>query len=136
MTKLEVLQKTIVSKEQSLQALREASSGRASETFFAKEKEWREKGYRLTGMKDRLERSESAFGAGRGARRRPDGARSRDELSMRRRELKYDGTSVEREKLEREIARLKVEVEHIGTIDPLVVEEYQETEKRFEFFDA
>jgi chromosome segregation protein len=129
--KLTVLQNTITSKEQALSALREASRvGR--ETFFAKEKEWREKGYRLTSLKDRL--NEVKVRLARVEVREEDlVALVQGELSMRTDDLKYDGTPVEREKLEREIARLKVEVEHIGTIDPLVVEEYQETEKRFEF---
>lgn len=129
--KLETLQKTIASKEQSLLALREASRvGR--ETFFAKEKEWREKGYRLTGLKDRL--NEVKVRLARVEVREEDLVTLvQGELSMPTDDLKYDGTPVERERLEREIARLKVEVEHIGTIDPLVVQEYQETEKRFEF---
>ena len=37
------------------------------------------------------------------------------------------------EKLEREVARLKVLVEQIGAIDPLIVEEYDETQKRYDF---
>ncbi len=35
--------------------------------------------------------------------------------------------------LDQEIRRLKVQMEQIGGIDPLVVEEYEETSKRFEF---
>jgi len=57
----------------------------------------------------------------------------RAELSMSVEDLRYDGSSLDREKIEREISRLKVEVEHIGTIDPLIMEEYQEMEKRFDF---
>ena len=64
----------------------------------------------------------------------------RHELSMNANDLKYDTASAGnetlpegRDKLEREISRLKVEVEHIGAIDPLVVDEYRETEKRFDF---
>ncbi|MCX6766325.1 MAG: AAA family ATPase [Candidatus Moranbacteria bacterium] len=37
------------------------------------------------------------------------------------------------EKLEREVARLKVLAEQIGAIDPLIVEEYDETQKRYDF---
>jgi chromosome segregation protein len=37
------------------------------------------------------------------------------------------------EKLEREVARLKVLAEQIGAIDPLIVEEYEETQKRYDF---
>lgn len=129
--KLEALQKALMEKEQALSALREASRT-SRETFFAKEKEWREKEYRLTHLKDSL--NEVKVRLARVEVREEDlVALVRDELSMDVNDLKYDGTPVERERLEREIARLKVEVEHIGTIDPLVVEEYQETEKRFAF---
>lgn len=41
--------------------------------------------------------------------------------------------SIDRIALDRDIARLKVQAEQIGGIDPLVVEEYEETNKRFEF---
>lgn len=37
------------------------------------------------------------------------------------------------ERLEREVARLKVLTEQIGAIDPLIVEEYDETQKRYDF---
>ena len=38
-----------------------------------------------------------------------------------------------REQLEREIARLKVQMEQIGGIDPMIVDEYNETTARFDF---
>jgi chromosome segregation protein len=38
--------------------------------------------------------------------------------------------------LEREIAKLKFQMEQIGGIDPLVLTEYDETEKRFQFLTA
>ncbi|MDP1884031.1 MAG: AAA family ATPase [Candidatus Moranbacteria bacterium] len=45
-----------------------------------------------------------------------------------------DGSSrIDRGQLERDIAKLKIQMEQIGGIDPLVVEEYEETNKRFEF---
>ncbi len=130
-TAAEAIQRSITENERLVAGLRD--TGRtARETFFAKEKEWREKEYRLTRLKDsvndikvRLARVE--------VREEDLTALVHEELSMGVNDLKYDGTSVERERLEREIARLKVEIEHIGGIDPLVVEEYQETEKRFEF---
>jgi chromosome segregation ATPase len=40
------------------------------------------------------------------------------------------------EKLERDVARLKVLAEQIGAIDPLIVEEYDETQKRFDFLTS
>ena len=47
--------------------------------------------------------------------------------------MKFDGENVSREDLEKEIYRLKVQWEQIGGIDPLIVDEYEETKKRFEF---
>lgn len=46
---------------------------------------------------------------------------------------KYDGQEINRDQLEKEIARLKVQMEQIGGIDPMIVEEYQETNARFDF---
>lgn len=40
---------------------------------------------------------------------------------------------LDRDKLEREIGRLKVQLEQIGGIDPMIVQEYQETNARFDF---
>jgi len=40
---------------------------------------------------------------------------------------------IDRGQLERDIAKLKIQMEQIGGIDPLVVEEYEETNNRFEF---
>jgi chromosome segregation protein len=129
--RLETLQKSISIEEQSIVTLREKSRvGR--ETFFIKEKEWREKEYRLTHLKDQL--NEVKVRLARVEVREEDlVSLVKGELSMNVEDLRYDGTAVEKERLEREISRLKVEVEHIGTIDPLVVEEFEETEKRFTF---
>jgi len=48
-------------------------------------------------------------------------------------ELKGEIEELDRAKFEHDIIKLKVEMEKIGGIDPMVVEEYQETNKRFEF---
>ncbi len=129
--RLEILENTIAMKEQELIVLREANRT-SRETFFAKEKEWREKSALLTRLKDQL--NEVRVRLARVEVREEDLILLvREELLMDVKDLKYDGTPVERDRLEHEIARLKVEAEHIGTIDPLIVEEYQETEKRFEF---
>jgi chromosome segregation protein len=44
--------------------------------------------------------------------------------------------TLDKESLERDIMRLKVQLEHIGGIDPLIVDEYLETEKRFVFLTS
>lgn len=129
--KLEKLQKLLETKEAELQSARETSRT-SRETFFVKEKLWREKERQLTLLKDQL--NEVKVRLARVEVREEDlVALVREELHMKVDELEYDGAPVEREKLEREIARLKVEVEHIGTIDPMIVEEFEETEERFSF---
>lgn len=57
----------------------------------------------------------------------------RDELRMEVNDLKFDGESVDREILEKEISRLKMQLEQIGGIDPMISEEYEETNNRYEF---
>lgn len=55
------------------------------------------------------------------------------ELRMNVEDLSASEEQIDRAQLERDIARLKIQMEQIGGIDPLVVEEYEETNKRFEF---
>lgn len=57
----------------------------------------------------------------------------KEELHLEVKDLKYDGTPVERESLEREVMKLRVQMEQIGGIDPMVLDEYNETKNRFEF---
>ncbi|MFZ2975428.1 MAG: AAA family ATPase [Candidatus Moraniibacteriota bacterium] len=42
---------------------------------------------------------------------------------------------INRETLESEIYKLKIKMEQIGGIDPMVIDEYNETQKRFEFLE-
>jgi chromosome segregation protein len=48
-------------------------------------------------------------------------------------ELSHDGSQIDEEQLEKEIAKLRVHLEEAGGIDPLIVDEYEETKKRHEF---
>lgn len=57
----------------------------------------------------------------------------KNEIKVNPSELKFDGENVSREELEREISKLKIQWEQIGGIDPMIVDEYEETKKRFEF---
>ncbi|HEX8974697.1 MAG TPA: AAA family ATPase [Patescibacteria group bacterium] len=57
----------------------------------------------------------------------------REELKCEVSDLKYDGSEINREQLEREISRLKLQLEQIGGIDPMIVDEYNETTARFDF---
>lgn len=124
----------VTEKSAELTAVREA--GRAErEAYFQAEKEFREKEHLLQRKKDEL--NDLKVGLARVEVREEDlTALVREELSVAPETLQYDGTPVERERLEREVARLKVEVEHVGTIDPLIVDEFQETEKRFTFLST
>jgi len=60
-------------------------------------------------------------------------ARVLEELKMDAGLLEKKLEVVDQFSLEREIAKLKFQMEQIGGIDPLVVTEYDETEKRFQF---
>ena len=120
-----------VKMESEIQEAREADRT-SREQFFAAEKTWREKEFQLTRLKDQL--NEAKVRLARVEVREEDLVKLvKEELHMEVSALSYDGTPVERERLEREIARLKVEVEHVGSIDPLIVSEYEETAERFEF---
>jgi chromosome segregation protein len=46
---------------------------------------------------------------------------------------KIGNGEVDVEKYEREIGRLKILAEQIGAIDPMIIEEYEETQKRYDF---
>jgi len=48
----------------------------------------------------------------------------------------WDGEEIDREKMEKEISRMKFQMEQIGGIDPMIVQEYQETNTRFDFLSG
>ncbi len=132
--KIEKSEALVKEKGEELVALREKSRVER-ENFFAREKEVREQSYMLQRKKDEL--NELKVRLARIEVREEDLTNLvREELSLAPEALTYDGTPVERERLEKEILRLKVEVEHIGTIEPLVVDEFQETEKRYTFLST
>ena len=125
------LEKSILEKEEAVRAARE--QGRAArERYFHLERELREKERLLQKEKDDF--NEMKIGLARVEVREEDLiAEVRLELGMEPLSLPFDGTPRDREKLTREISRLKVESEQAGGIDPMVLEEYDETEKRFQF---
>lgn len=58
------------------------------------------------------------------------------ELKMKPEDLEIDQMEeIDTAKLTHEILRLKGQMEQIGGIDPMVVDEYQETQKRFDFLN-
>jgi chromosome segregation protein len=103
------------------------------ERFFASERMSRLKQHELDTLKDAL--NESRVRLAKVEVREEDlTARIRSELACAPNDVPvYEGADMEKDKEERDIARLKVELEHIGGIDPLVVDEYHETQKRYAF---
>jgi len=57
----------------------------------------------------------------------------KNELKINVNELNYDGQPINEEDLRKEIIRLKMKMEQIGGIDPMILKEYQETNTRFDF---
>lgn len=105
---------------------------KSRERFFELERESRKKQEQLSIFKDQF--NEAKIKLARIEVREEDLINEiKDELKCDTQSLKYDGETLEREVLEKEIARLKVQMEHIGGIDPMIVEEYNETSSRFDF---
>ncbi len=121
----------IAEKENEMRIARE--KGRAArERYFHLERELREKEHLLQKEKDDL--NEMKVSLARVEVREEDLiAEVRLELNTEPASLVWDGVPRDRDKLMREIGRLKVESEQAGGIDKAVLEEYDETEKRFQF---
>jgi len=128
------IRKDIADKEAAL--LVEREKGReARERYFLLERQVRDKERELFLAKDRL--NDVKVRLARVEVREEDLINEvREELSTDVRELSWNGEPRDRDALTRDIIRLKGEVERIGAIDPLVAEEYEETEKRFTFLST
>ena len=132
LARYEVVKEDVVIREHKIQTEREATKAKR-DAFFVKEKAWREGEMTLARKKDAL--NEVKVRLARVEVREEDLTKLvQEELQVAPETLTYDtSVVVERDKLEREITRLKVEVEHIGSIDPEVVKEYEETQERYDF---
>ncbi|MEI6650769.1 MAG: AAA family ATPase [Candidatus Moraniibacteriota bacterium] len=129
--RMETLRKDIDAKEGEMREEREKHK-ESRERYFILEKEVREKERKLSETKDAL--NEIKIKLARVEVREEDLiGEVRDELSTDVRELTWDGNPRDRDALTRDIVRLKGEAERIGAIDPLVAQEYEETNTRFEF---
>lgn len=128
------IEKEIIQEAQRVRQLRER--------FFQLERESRVKQEQLNVLKDQF--NESKIRVARIEVREEDLINEiRNELKcepdvLLAQEKEYfpDGMQTQvfdRDQLEREISRLKVQMEQIGGIDPMIVEEYQETNARFDF---
>jgi len=106
------------------------------EYFFKIESELREKQFEITKVREKLNgiRVEMAKIE---VREEDVAKRIREELGLGDPELVERPQSAEEaidvDALEREINRLKIQAEQIGAIDPLIIEEYEETQKRYDF---
>ncbi|KKQ80446.1 MAG: Chromosome partition protein Smc [Candidatus Moranbacteria bacterium GW2011_GWD2_38_7] len=105
------------------------------ERFFQLEKESRAAQEQLNTLKDQY--NEAKIKLARVEVREEDLTNDiRSELKCEPSALAENKETLEqfnREQLEREIARLKVQMEQIGGIDPMIVDEYNETTARFDF---
>lgn len=131
---IENIKKEIVDLEGKIAAEVQADKQKRQK-FFELERSFRSKQEELNKLKDQFNESKIALARVEVHEEdlRADILR---ELRLSVEELKLDqheNEGVDRGQLERDIAKLKVQMEQIGGIDPLVVEEYEETNKRFEF---
>ena len=108
------------------------------ERFFQLERESRQKQELLSALKDQY--NEAKIKLARVEVREEDLTNDiRSELKCEPSVLVNEKVDVDfsanggREQLEREIGRLKMQMEQIGGIDPMIVDEYNETTARFEF---
>ncbi|MDD5396469.1 MAG: AAA family ATPase [Candidatus Moranbacteria bacterium] len=121
---LEKIEKEITAENQRIRQLRER--------FFQLERESRVRQEQLNTLKDQF--NDAKIKLARVEVREEDLTNEiRSELKCEVAALKFDGEEINREMLEREISRLKLQMEQIGGIDPMIVEEYSETNARFDF---
>ena len=124
--------RTAIAEKEAAITIEEDRNRAGRERYFAAERDLRDKDKALTVLKDAL--NDVKVRLARVEVREEDLINeTREELSMDVRDLVWDGEPRDRESLTREIARLKGESERVGAIDPLIVEEYEETSKRYEF---
>ncbi|EKE21422.1 MAG: Chromosome segregation protein SMC [uncultured bacterium] len=104
---------------------------KAREEFFVAEEKLRENQRRLDTAKDKF--NDAKVSLARIEVREEDlTAEAKNNLNAEIKELKFDGEKIDRYDTEQKISRLKIQMEQIGGIDPLIVEEYEETNKRYE----
>jgi chromosome segregation ATPase len=109
------------------------------EFFFKLEAELREKQFEITRVREKL--NEIRVEAARIEVKEEDAAkRIREDLGLTDPNLldkPNDSESlIDQDALEREMNRLKIQAEQIGAIDPMIIEEFDETQKRFDFLTS
>jgi len=101
------------------------------EIFFASEEKLRNSQRKLSDLKDRF--NEAKISIARIEVREEDLiAESKNNIGMDIKKLKFDNKKMDQYNAEIKMAKMKVQIEQIGGIDPLVVEEFEETKNRYE----
>lgn len=104
---------------------------RLREEFFSAEEKLRENQRKLDIAKDKF--NEAKISLARIEVREEDLINeAKNNLGVDIGEIKFDGQEINRYETEQKISRLKIQLEQIGGIDPFIVEEYSETNKRYE----
>jgi len=131
--KIVQVKKEIKEKETKLQR-QNALNREKRHKFFELEKIFRTKQYELDKLKDKFNESKIALAR---IEAREDNLKKQtkeelkqdvEKLNIASKEEKIDQPS-----LENEIYKLKIKTEQIGGIDPMVIDEYNDTNKRFDF---
>jgi chromosome segregation protein len=106
------------------------------EYFFQMESEFREKQFEIGKMREKLNEIRVEL-AKIEVREEDVEKRIREELGLSDPNLvekpEKAAKEIDIDALEREINRLKIQAEQIGAIDPMIIEEYVETQKRYDF---
>lgn len=103
----------------------------AREEFFKAEEKLRENQRKLDLIKDKY--NDAKVSLARVEVREEDLINdAKSDLNLDIRNLSFDGEKIDRYETEQKISRFKMQLDQIGGIDPLIMEEYEETNKRFE----
>jgi chromosome segregation protein len=102
--------------------------------FFEIERELRIKQEEINKLKDKFNESKIALAR---VEVREEDLRNQIKVELKKEaeDLGLTNEGIDRNKLESEIYKLKLKMEQIGGIDPMVIDEYNETKKRFEFLN-
>ncbi len=111
---------------------KEAEAGRkAREDFFRKEADLREARRELDQLKDKF--NEAKISLAKIEVREDDLKNSAlKQTGLNIEKIEFDGEKIDIDKTEQRIFRIKNQLEQIGGIDPLIMEEYEETNQRYE----
>jgi len=104
---------------------------KAREEFFRAEEQLRSSQRKLSNLKDKFNESKVAI-ARIEVREEDLVSEAKSSIGKDIKKLSYDGTEFDKHETEAKISKMKVQVEQSGGIDPLVVDEYNETKDRYD----